>query len=310
LKVHKQKIEKKTAKLIKKVCKYGKQVGGNCEKKVTKHTKKVVATAKKVQIKINIVKKVDLPKKVLVQKVEKAKNKLVELSTKKVVVDHVAPKKEETVKKVVVEYIAPKKEVEKITHKKVIGKTTVEDCDEEKEVLVKKLHQEEKENKKLKLQLKNKEEKTISLSINKIEMEKKNLQKELLLQQEKKKELENKLTKEEEEKNILESDLKKEIHVHAKKCACAYSSDKQKCVEACKSRKVVLKEKVTTHHDVTSNSCVAKASIACGPQDTDCQKDFIVLCVEEEIKKKNELLNILDNCDSYLDDSYSVVYQP
>jgi len=290
------------------------------------------------------VKKVDLQKKVLVQKVEKAKTKLVAIKTKKVVVEHVAPKevivdkkvvvekvtpkkvvvekkiviekvapkKEEKVVKKVVEHVAPKKEetivtkVKKIVeHKK--GKTTVEDCDEEKEVLIEKLQHEEKENRVLKLKLE--EEETSTHKKSKIEIEKKLLQKELLEQQERNKELELKILEEEKEKKKLEYELKKEIHHHAKECACETSANKQKCEQDCKSRKDLLKKKVTTHHDTNSGSCVVKSSIACGAEDKECQKDFIVLCIQEETKKKNELLNIIDNCDSYLEDDYSIVYQ-
>jgi len=61
LKEHKQKVEKKTQKLVKKVCKYGGE-GNNCEQKVTQNCDKVVKKVNKTQIKVHIVKKVKVDK--------------------------------------------------------------------------------------------------------------------------------------------------------------------------------------------------------------------------------------------------------
>jgi hypothetical protein len=111
LKDQTHKIEKKTEKLIKKVCKYGKQVGDHCVYKVQKQTVKVVETAKKVQIKVHVVKKVHLTKKVLIQKVEKAKQKII---VKKVVGKTIVVNKQ-VEHNVVVDH-----EVDKVVHKKVL----------------------------------------------------------------------------------------------------------------------------------------------------------------------------------------------
>jgi len=76
-----------------------------------------------------------------------------------------------------------------------------------------------------------------------------------------------------------------------------------------------LKKVVAEHAQETSTSCEVKASIACGENNTEdcrqCKKSFIVLCVEEDIKRKNELVHLLENCDSFLEDEFqsTSVYQ-
>jgi len=99
--------------------------------------------------------------------------------------------------------------------------------------------------------------------------------------------------------------IKKELHEHSQKCACESATtaeEKKKCHAACQSRQVILKKKVTDYVDETSTSCQVKASLACGHLKTkeeckQCKKGFIVLCIEEETKRKNELVAILEKCD-------------
>jgi len=156
-----------------------------------------------------------------------------------------------------------------------------------------------------------------------LEVQNEQLHKKLVLEQTENKELDSKLLKEEEEKKEIQSKLlkveewkhdqiKQEISHHAKKCACenaATSAEKEKCQAACKSRQQLLKQKVQDHVDEISSSCAVKASLACADTKSadskECKKSFIVLCVEEQTKRKQELVNLLDDCE----DNYNVVYQ-
>jgi len=143
LKQHKAKVEKKTVKLIEKVCAYGKNKHGNCAKEVHNHVKKVVKTVKKTQVEVHIVKKVDFPKKELKKKVVVVKQKLAKVIAKKVadkkvevahkkvvVVEHKTPIVVEHKTPVVVEHKKAHKAHKKVgkTHHKVVAH---EDCDEE-----------------------------------------------------------------------------------------------------------------------------------------------------------------------------------
>jgi len=222
-----------------------------------------------------------------------------------------------------------KKQVTKaIQNKKV---EVVDKCDEEKELLQKELIQEEQQNKKLELELLQEQEKKVTVSStkneNKLQLENEMLQKKLIQEEEENKELELKILKEEQEKNEYETKLKQEelakhkliqdeLREHSKKCACESASteeEKEKCLLACGSRQGILKKKLGEYVDETSSTCKVKAGLACNhlkskAECRQCKKDFIVLCVQEETKRKNELVNILENCDTYLEDE--PVYQP
>jgi len=110
--------------------------------------------------------------------------------------------------------------------------------------------------------------------------------------------------------------IKQEIGTHAKKCACTSAKtpqEKGKCKAECQFRHTQLKKKVHAH--VSVSSCQAKASLACGDAATqecnDCKKSFLLICGEEESKKKEELVKLLSDCDSYLEDDFKTfVYQP
>jgi len=135
--------------------------------------------------------------------------------------------------------------------------------------------------------------------------------------------------KEEEEKKVIESkilklqkgddkkhnEIKEKITHHAKKCTCAHAKTteaKTKCIETCKSKKEHLKKIVADHVKETSTSCESKSSVVCGDSNTadsqKCKKSFIVLCNEEQTKRKNELVTLLENCES-LDAEPSIVFQ-
>jgi len=168
----------------------------------------------------------------------------------------------------------------------------------EREELLKKLHKQEKIHKKLEIKLLKEEQVT-----NEIESE-------LKKEEEDNREFNSKLHQEEQLKH---DQIKQQIHHHSKKCACESATtaeEKKKCVASCKSRKELLNQLVTDHVDETSSSCSVKASLACTAEDEDCQKNFILHCVEEDQKRKNELVTLLENCDSFSVDDYNVVYQP
>jgi len=198
-------------------------------------------------------------------------------------------------------------------------------------LLQKELIQEEQQNKKLELELLQEQEKKVTVSStkneNKLQLENEMLQKKLIQEEEENKELELKILKEEQEKNEYETKLKQEelakhkliqdeLREHSKKCACESASteeEKEKCLLACGSRQGILKKKLGEYVDETSSTCKVKAGLACNhlkskAECRQCKKDFIVLCVQEETKRKNELVNILENCDTYLEDE--PVYQP
>jgi len=136
----------------------------------------------------------------------------------------------------------------------------------------------------------------------------------LIKKSKKKKQLETKLKSGEESTHKV---IEQELTQHAKKCACEHASsaaEKEKCQAACKSRQEILKKTVLEHVDETASSCAVKASLACTNEKDktsckQCKKSFIVLCVEEQTKRKQELLNLLDNCDSFLEEDYGNVYQ-
>jgi len=122
---------------------------------------------------------------------------------------------------------------------------------------------------------------------------------------------------EEEKKHKL---LKAEIHHHAKECACENSKtaeEKAICKEECRIRKQHLNQKVSDHVS-NPTACEEKAVLACGNTETKechkCKKSFIILCVQEENKRRSELVTLLDECDSFLidsDDEYrAIVYRP
>jgi len=116
-----------------------------------------------------------------------------------------------------------------------------------------------------------------------------------------KKVLVDKIVQHEDHKNI-----KQEIKHHASECGCAESTtpaEKSKCRTECESRSVVLKKKVNAHVAKETN-CQSKAVIACGDSKSkkclSCKKSFILVCVSEETKRRNELVSLLEECDSFL----------
>jgi len=68
---HKKKNSKRIEKFIKNICKIGKHTGNHCHDAVMENCGEVENTAKKVQIKVHIAKKVHFSKEILVRKVEK-----------------------------------------------------------------------------------------------------------------------------------------------------------------------------------------------------------------------------------------------
>jgi len=253
LKVHKEKVEKKTETLATKLCKGD----TSCSKKVVHHTDKAVEKVNKKIVKVHIVKKVGVTakqvKKAVAEKQVVVKGNKVIVNKKKVV------ELKETGKKVVEHKDTGKKVVE---HKET-GKKVVAHKDTGKKVLVDKILQQD-------------DHKTI----------------------------------------------KQEIKKHATKCACEQSTTpaaKAKCRTECENRGKDLKKKVTAHISKESN-CQEKSVIACGNDNSSecvsCKKSFILVCVTEEVTRKNELVSLLDECDSFLlepslGNTYNtVVFQP
>jgi len=117
----------------------------------------------------------------------------------------------------------------------------------------------------------------------------------------------------EEEKRIKE--LEEVIKKHGKECACEGAKtyeEKRKCRAECKSRKHHLK-RVLADHVSKPSTCEQKAIAVCGDIHTDecveCQENFIVLCVEEEAKRKDNLVNLLEECDEHFDYQQGIKYQ-
>jgi len=124
-----------------------------------------------------------------------------------------------------------------------------------------------------------------------------------------------------QKENKVHKQIKQAIKHHASKCVCAESetaAEKAKCRSECESRSVDLKKKVTEHVNKESD-CQRKAVIACGEENSKecvrCQKTFILLCVTEETKRRNQLVSLLDECDSFLlepsvSSHSTIVFQP
>jgi len=198
------------------------------------------------------------------------------------------------------------------------------------------LHQQEQEHKELEIKLLKAKEKKIA-KINKIEskkqlqIEKEQLQKKLIVEEQENNKLQQKLLKEEKETKEIETKLvteekekkafqiklhseesakhntiEEEVRSHSQKCACETAKtteEKKKCVAACHSRQTILKRKVSDYVEETSSACAVKANLACGhlkknkEECKQCKKEFVVICIEEESKRKSELVYLLENCD-------------
>jgi len=270
-----------------KLCKHSKS--DNCVQLVTEHSGKGVSKVHKHLIKVHILKKVGANRNQIDQSIQ---NKNIVIVSNNKQENKLELENEELQTKVLAQ--------KEINHK----------------LKLKILQEEQKETE---IGSNNSVDKTtVTVSTNKQELKKKLLKEEIA-----NKELERKILQEEQEKKEIESKLQKvedwkhdqikqEISHHAKKCACEHASsaaEKDKCIAACKSRQKLLKKKLQDHVDEISSSCAVKASLACADTKTEdskqCKKSFIVLCIEEQTKRKQELANLLDDCE----DNYSIVYQ-
>jgi len=107
-----------------------------------------------------------------------------------------------------------------------------------------------------------------------------------------------------EENKKLHS-ISNEVLSHSEQCSCdtaKTAAEKESCIAACKTRQVILKKKVNDYVEETSSVCAVKATIACGhlknkAECNQCKKEFVVLCIDEENKRKNELVSLLESCD-------------
>jgi len=265
--------------LAEQLCKHSNSA--NCAQVITEHAGKGVTKVHNHLVKVHILKKVGVSKKQVRHAIENKKIVIVEHENEKL---HKKLIKEEEENKEL-ELRLLKKEQKKVEKIEFERKEQLKN-----EKLHKKLIKEEEENKELELKLL------------KEEQENKELEIKLSKEEQEKKEYKHRLHSDEKTKHKL---IKKELHEHSQKCACESATtaeEKKKCHAACQSRQVILKKKVTDYVDETSTSCQVKASLACGHLKTkeeckQCKKGFIVLCIEEETKRKNELVAILEKCD-------------